>query len=269
MIGARPPRSLCLASGLWGALNVLKGETVRNAGDATTWVAIVRVGRSVDLFASYHLPGSLTGWGDELWEHVAPGVVRERMYQGVTRDDCQVMLTIYLKLYLHFVVFDAYLCVSDRTTHGITMPFPLNYAVPVVKAVIVPGEYSERYCGLVVDHLATGVGILSFARSIGVTKKIINKWAKEHPEFVDALDRATAARAAYWEDQIIACTKAGRPSTSAQWMLKNIDPDEYKDKTEVQSTNFNLNVNRDDTRKSIEGKLSRIIQIEGESVRDA
>lgn len=123
-----------------------------------------------------------------------------------------------------------------------------------------PVEYDAKFCRKVIDHLATGVGILSFAREIGVTKKIINVWAKEHPEFSDALERAHAARAAYWEDQIIACTKAGKPSTGAQWMLKNIDPDEYKDKTEIQSTNFNMNVNRDDTRKAIEGKFARIME---------
>ncbi len=142
------------------------------------------------------------------------------------------------------------------------MPFPLTFDATIYMPPVVPSEYSPRYCARVIAVMATGVGILSFAREIGVTKKVINKWAKEHPEFMEALDQATAARAAYWEDQLIACTKAGKPTTSAQWVLKNIDPDEYKDKTEVQSTNLNMNVNRDETRKSIEGKLANILTIE-------
>lgn len=139
------------------------------------------------------------------------------------------------------------------------MPFALKYSAVIV-AVIVPGEYNPDFCDRVVARLATGAGIQSFAREIGATKKLLNKWAKEHPEFQAALDKATACRCAYWEDQIIALSAAGKPTASAQWMLKNIDPDEYKDKTEVQSTNFNMNVNTDDTRKAIEGKFARIVE---------
>lgn len=152
------------------------------------------------------------------------------------------------------------------------MPFFLEYdATPPVEPVAsqgpptskyTPGVYHQDYCKAVVGHLMQGVGILSFARSVGVAKKVITKWSKEYPEFAEACERAVTARAAYWEDKIIALGDAGKSTAHASWMLKNIDPDEYKDKTEVTSTNTNLNVNRDANIKSVADKLARIRQIE-------
>lgn len=148
------------------------------------------------------------------------------------------------------------------------MPFPLIFdadpppepEVPASKYI--PGVYHPDYCLAVVGHLMTGVGVLSFARSVGTSKKIVTKWAKEYPEFAAAIERAVTARAAYWEDKIIALGDAGKSTAHASWMLKNIDPDEYKDKTEVTSTNTNINENRDANRKAVAEKLARIRSLE-------
>ena len=51
-----------------------------------------------------------------------------------------------------------------------------------------PKEYKEKYCKMLVDHMAKGKTIKEFAKKIGVSYRTIGKWAQAHPEFMDAKD---------------------------------------------------------------------------------
>jgi hypothetical protein len=119
-------------------------------------------------------------------------------------------------------------------------------------------QYIPEYCSYVVEVMGKGLGLMAFSKNVGASKAIIKKWAKEYPEFADALDEAEAARGAYWEQELINCSNTGKSAASAQWALKNIAPDDYRDKTEVVATNLNHNIDRDAAIKSVRDKFEKI-----------
>lgn len=62
-----------------------------------------------------------------------------------------------------------------------------------------PSKYEPRFCNEVVEHLASGASLTSFAAEIDVARSTINEWMSVHPEFSEACARAKAKCAAWWE----------------------------------------------------------------------
>ena len=62
-----------------------------------------------------------------------------------------------------------------------------------------PTKYRPEYCEALVEHMATGASVASFAAEIDVARSTINEWADQHREFSDALSRGKAKCAAWWE----------------------------------------------------------------------
>lgn len=162
-----------------------------------------------------------------------------------------------------------------------TVPPPLPAGVPVIEPVddtpvpvqiagdIQPSRYGQHllkykpeYCEQVVAIMSEGVSLTGFAGRIGVCRKTVWEWSKKYPEFADALDRGKEASALFWEQELIRVSKAGTNTSAAIFALKNRGADDWKDKQEIETRNYNLNVEltRDDRIKSIEGKLARIIE---------
>lgn len=113
-----------------------------------------------------------------------------------------------------------------------------------------PSKYSEAYCDAVVEHLADGASLTSFAAEIGVARSTINEWIGEHPEFSEACARAKAKCAAWWEraNRHLAVTGEGSQGAIALG-LKNMAADDWKEKQLIGSdpenplpTGFNVNL---------------------------
>jgi Helix-turn-helix domain of resolvase len=67
-----------------------------------------------------------------------------------------------------------------------------------------PSTYDPMYCDQVIELGKTGASIVEMACDIGVSRTTLERnWPAEHPEFMQALERATAESQAWWE-------KAGR-----------------------------------------------------------
>ncbi len=96
-----------------------------------------------------------------------------------------------------------------------------------------PSTYSEEFCDMVVETMGTGLSLTAFAGEIGVTRQTLNNWANEHPEFFDAVKRGQAKRVAYLERRLLD-GEIGPRVTSHIFALKNADPEEWKDKREVE-----------------------------------
>lgn len=64
-----------------------------------------------------------------------------------------------------------------------------------------PTSYKPEYCKKIIDHMSNGSSILSFAKSIGTGRETLHGWAREFPEFSDALKLAKEYCELWWEEQ--------------------------------------------------------------------
>lgn len=98
-----------------------------------------------------------------------------------------------------------------------------------------PSKYDLAYCEQIVAHMAEGASATSFAAEIDVARSTLNKWADEHPEFSEALSRAKAKCAAWWEKVGRASAQDGTGNaTMIVFGLKNMSRDDWQDKFETQ-----------------------------------
>src|SRR5690349_11642525 len=85
--------------------------------------------------------------------------------------------------------------------------------------------------------MSEGASMTSFAAEIDVARSTINEWMGAHPEFSEAVKRAKAKCAAWWEKQgrDIATGKAEGNPTLVIFGLKNMGgEDDWRDKREVE-----------------------------------
>jgi hypothetical protein len=99
-----------------------------------------------------------------------------------------------------------------------------------------PSKYDPAHCAAVIAHMAEGASLTSFAAEIEVARSTINQWMEDHAEFSEAVHVAKAKCAAWWERQgrNIAVGNGGPgASTLAIFGMKNMAPDDWRDKTEI------------------------------------
>lgn len=98
-----------------------------------------------------------------------------------------------------------------------------------------PSKYRQAYCNKVIEHMADGASLTSFAAEIGVCRDTVSEWAKVHPEFSVAVKIGKAKCAAWWEaaNRRLAQTGTGN-ATACVFGLKNMAADDWRDKHEVE-----------------------------------
>ena len=94
-----------------------------------------------------------------------------------------------------------------------------------------PSKYKPEYCEKVVEHLAEGASLTSFAAEIDVARSTINEWMGDYPEFSEACARAKAKCAAWWErtNRRLALTGEGNQG-ACKLGLTNMAADDWKEK---------------------------------------
>lgn len=98
-----------------------------------------------------------------------------------------------------------------------------------------PSKYQPSYCDLVIEHMAGGASLTSFAADIGVARSSINEWMDEHFEFSEAVKKAKAKCAAWWEEKARSGAAGGDVNpTLIIFGLKNMAADDWRDKQEVE-----------------------------------
>lgn len=98
-----------------------------------------------------------------------------------------------------------------------------------------PTKYDPAHCEAVVAHMVDGASLTSFAAEIDVARSTINEWMENHPEFSEAVKRAKAKCAAWWEKQNRALTTGGSGNaTSCIFGLKNMAAEDWREKVETQ-----------------------------------
>lgn len=99
-----------------------------------------------------------------------------------------------------------------------------------------PSLYDPAYCDRVVEHMADGASLTSFAAEVDVARSTINEWMDAHADFSEAVKRGKAKCAAWWEKQgRNIAQKGGGPgaNTLVIFGLKNMGAEDWRDKQEV------------------------------------
>jgi hypothetical protein len=68
-----------------------------------------------------------------------------------------------------------------------------------IKKVGRPSKYHASYCELVIELGSAGKSKAQISAAIGVSRNTLDVWAKENPEFQDAIKRAQELALAWWE----------------------------------------------------------------------
>jgi helix-turn-helix resolvase-like protein len=97
-----------------------------------------------------------------------------------------------------------------------------------------PTKYDPSFCDLVVDLGAEGKSKVQIAARIGISRQTLDNWAKQHPEFLDAIKWAKDLEQAWWEDAGQEnMVRQGFNATAFIFQMKNRFHDDYKDKHEI------------------------------------
>lgn len=98
-----------------------------------------------------------------------------------------------------------------------------------------PSLYDPAHCEVAERLLGEGFSMAVVAGEIGVCRDTVFEWAKEHPEFSDAVKRGRAKGAHIWEARLAKLADSGvGNATAIIFGLKNRQPDEWRDKTETE-----------------------------------
>jgi len=118
-----------------------------------------------------------------------------------------------------------------------------------------PTSYEERFCEMLIDHMAQGFSYESFAGLVGVSKQTIYDWEKANPEFLDSKKIGVEKSRLFWETQGIegiyttetfeqdenGSRSVKKALNSSVWIfnMKNRFKDEWRDK---QETDMNIGI---------------------------
>jgi hypothetical protein len=113
---------------------------------------------------------------------------------------------------------------------------PFKYdAKPVIEAFARNAGRPSNYTPLrgieLFNHMATGLSVTAASAAMGFDRATIQRWAQKNPDFAAALNRAKCARVLYGERKLLASVD-GPAVAAAIFMLKNADPDEWRERRE-------------------------------------
>jgi hypothetical protein len=62
-----------------------------------------------------------------------------------------------------------------------------------------PSKYDEKYCEMLIEHMAEGYSFESFGGIIEVNEDTLYEWVKVHPKFSDSKSIGTQKSMVWWE----------------------------------------------------------------------
>lgn len=95
-----------------------------------------------------------------------------------------------------------------------------------------PTKYREEYCEKLIEHMARGRSIESFAGVVSVCKDTIYEWIKVHPKFSDAFKVGNQKRFLYFEelglDNMISTSTTDKQGNNTYTESKSLNAAVYK-----------------------------------------
>ena len=76
--------------------------------------------------------------------------------------------------------------------------------------------YAKGYCKTLIDFMGKGHAFENFTGEIEVPMRVIRRWLREHPDFMDAYEVGKAKHKIFWEKLDMASKVSGkRPRKSS------------------------------------------------------
>lgn len=95
-----------------------------------------------------------------------------------------------------------------------------------------PSAYDPAYGEMLVAHCAQGLSIKAFAAVVDVTRDTLYEWARVHPEFASAMDRARSQMQLALEKAVLGTKNATEASVRLR-LLANLDADTWREKKDI------------------------------------
>ena len=96
-------------------------------------------------------------------------------------------------------------------------------------------KYSSEFCRKVIEHLASGLSLSSFAGVIGVTSETVRSWNKTIEEFHEAVEIGKAKHHLKIDQLMIqAVVDEDIQFKPLQFLAKNRHPESYRDSVELE-----------------------------------
>jgi hypothetical protein len=99
-----------------------------------------------------------------------------------------------------------------------------------------PSEYDPAFCEVVIAAGREGKSRAEIAAELDCTRETLNEWAKAHPEFSDALNRAKEFELAWWEGKARVGVDKGGQVNAALWSRSvsgRFPAEPYRERTEL------------------------------------
>ena len=81
---------------------------------------------------------------------------------------------------------------------------------------------------------------------LGRSRRTLDAWCEKHPEFLRAVEKHRNRLLIYYQDRMLKSALDGTGnSRSIAFALKNLDPENYKDRHDVETRATNVNLNTD------------------------
>jgi hypothetical protein len=130
-----------------------------------------------------------------------------------------------------------------------------------------PTSYNKEYCELIVEQMKAGKTLIEFAALVNVSRRTINNWINEHPEFLRAVELGKTHSETWWVtqgrnglyDQVMIDEKEGTKTISKlntrvfELFMHNLF--DWSKKAETQTTTT-LNVSSSEDSKALTDKIS-------------
>ena len=100
-----------------------------------------------------------------------------------------------------------------------------------------PIQYQPEFCDEVVAFLKEGHSLQAFAGKIGASHPSLYDWIAKHPDFAEAVKRAQAKSALWWEKRILEFAQTGQGNAAAIiFGLKNRAAQDWRDNIHTEAS---------------------------------
>ena len=94
-----------------------------------------------------------------------------------------------------------------------------------------PTTYKDAYPNEVIEHLAQGFTLASWAGTVGVHRDTVYEWASKHQAFSDAIKIGRSKGQHVWEKRLTNQAEKGEGNTAAIiFAMKNLYRDDWADR---------------------------------------
>lgn len=100
-----------------------------------------------------------------------------------------------------------------------------------------PTSYKPEYCEQIIECMSEGHSVAAFAGRVKVARNTVYEWAKQYPEFYDALKVGQARATDFWEKLLVTIARdGGGNATAAIFALKNRAHADWADRIQTELT---------------------------------